>query len=135
MFHSMPSEIKEHIMEFAGEKQQIKNHFLANIAHKIDPSLVWVSNQCEFCYIEILKTRKWVNCDACYQGLKVGHTKKKWFSATSLIAGQASCIGELYYALGDMHRFLFIMSLTDWTSNHPLSWLHYDLCRAVRRID
>lgn len=131
----MPTEIKELIMEFTGEKQKIKKYFLDNIANFIDPSLLYLENNCEFCYITILKTTNEDICDSCHYGSNEGITNKKIFSATTLITGSVSTLGKLYYALDDIHRFLFLMSLTDYYSTHPLTWVHYELFRSIRIIE
>lgn len=132
----MPTEIKELIMEFAGEKQQIKNYFLNNIANFIDPSLIYVDNKCQFCYIIMLKFTNWnYLCESCHYGSNIGITKKKWFSVTSLITIRLYKLGKLYYAIDDIHRFLFLMSITNYYSFHPLACLHSDLLRTVELIE
>jgi hypothetical protein len=122
-------------MEFAGEKQKIKDYFLDNIASYIDPSLIFVENKCEFCYISILQSRNLNNfCMSCHYGENIILTNKKRFSVTTLIAGSDDRLGQLYYALSDIYRFFDIMSRTDYYSVHPLTWLHYELLRTVRLI-
>ena len=56
-------------------------------------------------------------------------------SVTTLLAEKQKRISTLYYALNDTKRFLDILSESDWSSNHPLSWLHYDLLRKIRKIN
>lgn len=131
----MPTEIKELIMEYTGEKQKIKKYFIDNIANYIDPSLIYLENNCEFCYITILKTTNEDICDSCHYGSNEGITNKQIFSATTLITGNVSTLGKLYYVLDDIHRFLFLMSLTDYYTFHPLSRLHCELLIYVQLIE
>jgi hypothetical protein len=131
----MPNEIIEKIMEYKGEKEEIKKYFIEEIGSKIDKSLIYIENECEFCYIEKLKSGDIAYCDICYQGLNIEKAKKKWFSATCIINSKSRIIGELYNAIYDLEKFMFIMRQTDWYSNHPLSWLHYELKRTIIKIE
>ena len=131
---TLPSELKEYIMEFAGEKQKIKQYFMNYIAYYIDISLIYIPNGCEFCYIEILKKRRIVSCCACNKKVHNIKSKKKWFSANILLSGTQERISKLYYALNDTNRFLALLSESSWSSNHPLFWLHYELLHKIRQI-
>lgn len=132
---TIPAEIKECIIDFVGEKQQIKKYFMNYIACYIDITLRLVPHGCEFCYIDILKKRKIVFCYACHQKIPIEKSKKKIFSATTLLTGKQERIYTLYYALNDTNRFLDLLAESNWSSNHPLSWLHYELLHKIRKIE
>ena len=34
-----------------------------------------------------------------------------------------------------LNRFLDLLAESNWSSNHPLSWLHYELLRKIRKIE
>lgn len=127
----LPNDIINKIIEYSGEKKEIKKYFMKNIGSHIDKSLKYIENECEFCYIEKLKSGDNICCDLCYENFNIKMLKKKWFSATCIINSRSRIIGELYNAIDDLDRFMLIMSQSDWSSNHPLSWLNYELKRTV----
>ena len=131
----IPSEIKEIIFDFTDEKQRLKNYFMNYIACYIDISLLLIPNGCEFCYIDILKKRRFCLCYSCFHKIPIKYSTKKWFSITTLFYGKHHRITKLFYALNNINKLLDLLYESNWSSIHPLAWLNYHILHHMRRIN
>jgi hypothetical protein len=89
MFYKLPDPIKEIIYEFSGEREDIKNKFMKEIAPKIDESLILIPNGCHMCYIASLKENKYLWCqehsDIEYSKMPNVDNRPQYFSVYSLL--------------------------------------------------
>jgi hypothetical protein len=122
----LPDIIIDYIMEF---NNPYKEYFKNNVLYQIDPTLIFIDNGCESCYIRKLKNIN-EKCTSCRIYKIPSNKNPKKISIYYLY--DKTQYTKFAYALLDIKRFKTILSIPTVFGLSYLGPLHYEIKRGPK---